>query len=172
MAERIWYQAPEDVFKRSRAFRFFPTSSMTVQAQLNAILRFCVYYSAIMMALTMNPRHILVAVLAAVMTFMVNEVAYKDRTETFGPGSDETECVKPTVDNPHMNFRAFDSRERAPACKPWNVDALVTAAAGEPVQDSPFQRSADRVYTMPCTTAANDQTGFAKWLYGSMPGKQ
>jgi Family of unknown function (DUF5762) len=173
MAERVWYRAPEQMFVGKRSLRFFPTSSMTVHTQLNSILRFCIYYSAIMVALTMNPRHLLVAVLGAVITAVVSEVAYAGRDETFRSSSEErAECVAPTVDNPHMNFRPFDERDREPACKPWNVDEQVTASAGEPIQDSPFQKSFDRFYTMPCTTAVNDQTGFANWLYGAMPGKQ
>lgn len=172
MAERVWYRAPEELFAGGRAMKFFPSASMTVHTQLNSILRFCIYYSLIMVALTMNPRHIAIAVLGALMTAIVGEFAYKDRGETFRSSDEEVvECVSPTTDNPHMNFRAFDARDRAPACKPWNVENDVAASAGEPLQDSPFQKPFDRFYTMPCTTAANDQTGFANWLYGSMPGK-
>jgi len=172
MSEQVWYRAPEQLFSRERILKFFPSASMTVYSQLNAILRFCVYYSLIMIALTRNVRHGMVAVLGAVVTAGIGEFAYKGRDETFLSSDEDTqECVAPTVDNPYMNFRAFDVRDRAPACKPWNVENETIAAAGEPIQDSPFQKPFDRFYTMPCTTAANDQTGFANWLYGSMPAK-
>jgi hypothetical protein len=120
----------------------------------------------------MNPRHLAVAALGALVTALICEFAYTGKDEAFRSTDEEAVgCVPPVTDNPHMNFRAFDARDRAPACKPWNVEAEVMAAAGEPIQDSPFQKPLDRFYTMPCTTAANDQSGFAQWLYGSMPGK-
>lgn len=172
MAERIWYKAPSEFFADGRALKFFPTASMTVHAQLNAILRFIVYYSILMVAATGNVRHLLIAALGAALSAVVAEVAYKGRDETFRSSSGaDTGCVAPSVDNPHMNFRVFDPRDRAPACKPWFVEDATVAAAGEPMQDSPFQKPFDRFYTMPCTTSHNDQKGFAEWLYGSMPGK-
>lgn len=170
--ERVWYRAPRDLFEGDNALKFFPTSSMTVHSQLNAILRFCIYYSVIMTVLTTNPRHLLVALFGAALTALVSEIAYNGREDAFRHDTSEVPtCVQPSVDNPYMNFRAFDARDRRPACKPWNVEQDISAAAGEPIQDSPFQKPFDRFYTMPCTTAANDQSGFANWLYGSMPGK-
>ena len=162
------------MFSGRRALRFFPTESMTVYAQLNSIMRFCLYYSIIMAVLTRNPRHIMVTALAAIGTAIVSEMAYKGRGEGYRSSDEDNsvECTKPTVDNPHMNFCAFDDRDRSQACKRWNVEDKVLMAAGEPIQDSPYQKSFDRFYTMPSTTAANDQTGFANWLYGSMPAKR
>lgn len=161
------------MFTGRRALRFFPTASMPVHAQLNAIFRFCLYYSLIMTVLTMNARHMIIAALAGIMTVLIAEVAYKDKGASYQSGDEDKEpCRKPEVDNPYMNFQPFDERDRAHACKPWNVNEKINVAAGEPIQDSPYQRPFDRFYTMPCTTATNDQAGFAEWLYGSMPAKQ
>lgn len=173
MAETAWYRAPSDLFSGKRALKFFPTASMDVHAQLNSIVRFFVYYSIIMVILTRNPRHLLVAVLGAILTAIVSEFAYKPKGEKFDSSSptDADGCVRPTVDNPHMNYRVFDPRDRSQACKPWQVKQQTAIAEGTPLQDSPFQKSFDRFYTMPCTTAVNDQRGFADWLYGSMPTK-
>lgn len=173
MVETIWYRAPSQMFSGRRALLFFPTASMTVHAQLNAIMRFCVYYSLAMVALTMRPQHLLVAVLGAIVTVVISEIAYKGKGSDFSSTetlADKT-CYAPDVDNPHMNFRVFDPPDKAPACKPWDVEHATTAAAGEPLQDAPYQKPFDRFYTMPSTTVTNDQKGFAEWLYGSMPGK-
>ena len=174
MSETIWYRAPGDLFSGGRAKKFFPTASMAVHSQLNAIVRFCIYYSLLMIMFTRNPRHLIIALLAGSMTFIVSEFAYTGKGETYLSGDSENaeECTTPTVDNPYMNFRAFDDRDRPRACKPWNVKDRSLVAAGEPVQDSPYQKPFDRFYTMPCTTATNDQHGFATWLYGSMPAKR
>ena len=176
--EIAWYKDPMVLARPDRAMRFFPTASMTVHSQLNSVMRFVVYYSVILVLATGNFRYTLFIALGAILSAMVGELAFKDKKHRanddgglhepwFMPGKEA--CTRPTLDNPHMNFNLFDARDRAPACKPWNEDAV--AVAGEPRMDSPFQKRVDRFYTMPCTTATNDQKGFAEWLYGSMPGK-
>lgn len=167
--EKAWYKDPSVLMRPDRALRFFPAASMTVHAQLNCVMRFVMYYSAILVAVTGNARYALFIALGAILTAMVGELAFRDKSggEPWTWGGQA--CTRPTPDNPHMNFGLYDARDRAPACKPWNEDA--NAAAGVPRMDSPFQKRIDRFYTMPCTTAVNDQKGFAEWLYGSMPGK-
>ena len=172
MAEQIWYKDLSSFMSKRTALRFFPSSTMTVQSQLNAILRFCIYYSLLASLLTRNPRHMLVGFLGAVITVVIHEVAYSGRNEPFRSlDVSGRECVEPTQDNPMMNFNVFDPPERAPACKPWNVEKQMDTALGEPLQDTPHQNTFNRFYTMPSTTVSNDQKGFANWLYGSMPAK-
>lgn len=173
--ERMWFKDPSSMFSSRNAGKFFPVASMSVHAQLNSIMRFCTYYSVLMVLLTRNVRHAIVAVIAAVATWIISEVAYKRRDEPFlfEESRPTRTCVMPTTDNPHMNFNVFDPADRSPACAPWRVEAETDLAKGSSmVTESPFSgNSFDRFYTMPSTTAVNDQTGFAQMLYGSMPAK-
>lgn len=153
--------------------RFFPSASMSVSSQLNAIFRFCVYYSIIVFLFTRDVRHWVVAALGALATVAIQELAYSSKDNANGEAfSTERACVRPTFENPMMNFRVYDNPLRSEACKQWNVHDEASLALGEPLQDTPFQKSPDRFYTMPSTTAHGDQDGFAKWLYGNMPSKK
>lgn len=171
MAETVWYKDLPGFLQGRRKLRFFPTATMTVHAQLNAIMRLCLYYSIIMIVLTRKVHHAFVTVAAGLITALVSEVAYGGRSDAFVSGPVTLDCVDPTVDNPHMNFNVFDPPDRARACPPWRAKRATEVAMGAPMQDTPFQNSFNRFYTMPVTTAQSDQKGFAEWLYGTMPAK-
>jgi len=172
--ELIWYKDAVGFWRRDRLLRFFPTSSLPVVGQLNAVFRFCIYYAGIMIALTRNPRHAVVVLVGALFTAAIRELAYRsseiDMRDLHGDGP-RVRCTRPSKDNPYMNLRAFDPVDKAPACKQWAMGTASEDAMGEPIQDSPFQRPANRFYTMPNTTPTSDQAEFAHWLYGSMPSK-
>ena len=87
------------------------------------------------------------------------------------------ECVKPTEDNPFGNLLLSDLKHdpKRPAACPI-TDSRVAAQAEDKftsnlwtdVDDVYGRKNASRAfYTMPVTEACNDQTGFAKWLYGN-----
>lgn len=89
---------------------------------------------------------------------------------------DGKKCVQPTADNPFGNLLLTDLKhdpERPAACP--ITDPVVAAAAEDKftenlwsdVQDVWGRKNASRqFYTMPVTEVCNDQTGYAKWLYG------
>ena len=74
--ELIWYKDIASLFQRDRLLRFFPTESMSIVSQLNAVFRFCVYYAGTMIVLTRNFRHALVIVAGALVTAAIRELAY------------------------------------------------------------------------------------------------
>jgi hypothetical protein len=95
----------------------------------------------------------------------------------------ENNCTKPTIDNPFMNYTVGDqikNPKRNPAC---SIDLKIKKDIiknfykdyKDPYQ-TPFEemfknkfKPSDRnFYTMPVTTATNDQKGFAEKLYGTI----
>jgi hypothetical protein len=172
--EVIWYKDIVPLFRRDNLLRFFPTSSMSIVGQLNAVFRFCVYYASIMVILTQNLRHGIAVLAGALLTAAIRELAYKggqvDIDELHGERIGN-KCTPPIEDNPYMNLRVFDPSDKAPACKQWAMGTKSEDVMGEPIQDSPFQRPFNRFYTMPNTTATSSQSEFAHWLYGNMPSK-
>ena len=91
-------------------------------------------------------------------------------------GSPST-CIKPTLENPFMNAMNYDSRYRQPACTSYdnkevqdNIDNFFDDNLFKDVSDIYNKRHSQRqFYTMPYTTYPNDNTKFAKWLYGEPP---
>ena len=92
-------------------------------------------------------------------------------------------CTKPTIDNPFMNFTVGDqikNPKRLPAC---SIDLQIKKDIiknfynefKDPYQEpfnqmfkNKFKPSDRSFYTLPVTTASNDQKGFAESLYGNM----
>lgn len=168
MSTRIWYRDLKSAFGKDNAHRFVPLRTMNLTQQLNACFRLAVYYSVVTTLLTRNVTHMTVAAIAAVITAIVHELS---RTETFAAAAP---CEKPTKGNPYMNMTLADLEKRtlrAAACDPGSdaVKSTIADLDKMPMTDGPYEDRGNRWYTMPVTTAANDQGGFAQALYG---GKQ
>lgn len=160
MSTKIWYRDLSSAFGRDNAHRFIPLRTMSLTQQLNAAFRLSVYYSVLMTLLTRRTSHMTAAVVVAVVTAAVHELSAR---ETFWAGAPDT-CVQPSKGNPFMNLTLADLElrpTRTPACpKSKPVDK-------RPPTDGPYdEMKNDRFYTMPVTTAVNDQEGFARALYG------
>jgi hypothetical protein len=92
-------------------------------------------------------------------------------------------CVRPTVDNPFMNFNYItDSYKRPPGCKAFLYDDKQSFKLKKQINDSfnynmyrdvsdlyNKNNSQREFFTMPWTTWPNDQTSFAKWCYRTGP---
>lgn len=169
MSTKIWYRDLKAAFGKDNAHRFVPLRTMNLTQQLNACFRLAVYYSVVTTLLTRNVAHMTVVAIAAVVTIAIHELS---GTETFSAAG--TPCEKPTKGNPYMNVTLADLEKRtlrAAACDPGS-DAVKSSIADldtMPLTDGPYENRGSRWYTMPVTTAANDQDGFARALYG---GKQ
>jgi hypothetical protein len=168
MSTSIWYRDLKSAFGKDNAHRFVPLRTMNLTQQLNACFRLAVYYSVVTTLLTRNVTHMTVAAIAAVVTAIVHEIS---RMETFAA---DAPCDKPTKGNPYMNMTLADLEKRtlrAAACDPGSdaVKSTIADLDAMPLTDGPYENRGSRFYTMPVTTAANDQSGFAQALYG---GKQ
>lgn len=97
-------------------------------------------------------------------------------SDNFENSQDTNNCVKPTANNPYMNFTIGDhmtNPNRNPACSidDENIrdDQIKFYRNGHipDVGDLYGKTITDRnFYTMPSTTIVNDQEGFLNFLYG------
>lgn len=180
--DKFWFLEPAILFKFNRLDEFFPSRDMTIEEQLNAIVRLSTYLSLGMVFYTYNTNYIYIAILTLLFTYCI--YYYSDRS----PVSEEfesnksTNIVKPTEDNPFMNilpeeYISNPNREavsRLNCNKNPNIDELITKHFNYNLyRDSSDlygrNTSQRQFYTMPVTTIPNEQDKLANWLYKTPP---
>ncbi len=168
---KVLYENPDD---------FYPSYNMNLVEKLNAITRLALYIGILLVLLTFNYLYLYIPIGIGLFTILIYKMQ-KDNIEKFFNEYEkmvENECVKPTVDNPFMNFNNItDSRYRAPACKSYN-NKEIQEEINENFNDKLYRDVGDlynknnsqrEYYTMPSTTAVNEQTSFAKWCFNTGP---
>ena len=83
-------------------------------------------------------------------------------------------CTLPTKDNPFGNVLVSEYSEnpdRNPACESTSVNNQVNSQFFDEFEQDPYdiynkKHSQRQFYSMPNTRIPNDQSSFAKWLYG------
>lgn len=185
--ERIWYADPVGLFKGDRIARFLPEAHAPLTQQLNAVMRFAVYFALLMFFVGRKVCAMSSLVLAAAGTAAMHRAAEAD---TFQPAqaADSPQsgaapapaCSRPTLDNPFGNVMLSDytvDPDRAPACDLQDpavadeVDGLFEHNLYRDVSDALHRAASSRqFYTNPSTTIPNDQGAFARWCYMTGPG--
>ncbi len=191
--EKIWYEDLNVLVDGSKLSKYIPLKSYSKNEKLNAIMRFSLYLSLLLIVLTMNVNYIFILITIGVLTYTVN-FTYEEKEDkklekveeyknmkkdkhikkrNIKPKEYVKKCVLPTEHNPFMNFMVSDKRDRKRACKTYNNEEI------EDLMDDKFsvglykdidsvynnENSQREFYTMPNTEAANRQTEFANWCY-------
>jgi hypothetical protein len=164
---------------------------MSLAEQLNAALRFAIFFSLIVLVVRHDIRTVFFAVFCAFLTIVIykyDERENKDKKSLLEKMSIKDDkfaghCTLPTKNNPFMNVNLTDYKDfpnRPPACNISNpkVKKQIESTFGnvyKDVNDIFGKNASDRqFFTMPSTTIPNDQKAFAEWLYiqNAPPGKQ
>ena len=108
--EPFWYDDPSVLFSKSNWYVFVPQASMSVKAALNAVVRFSVYLSILLMATSRDLWYLLIIPTVMLITIFLEKWFPKARkiSEGFqsGPvvsGYEGDETSQPSTDNPFMN---------------------------------------------------------------------
>ena len=110
MSETFWFNDPASLFTSDTWTRFVPTPDMPVPAALNAVMRFTVYFSVILLAATGIPAYLAAIPLMAVMTVVLFRI-FPETTrmrEAFVSSNVSAQRTMPAVDNPFMNSSLTD----------------------------------------------------------------
>lgn len=191
--EKIWYEDLNVLVDKSKLSKYIPLNSYTKNEKLNAIMRFSLYLSVLLIILTAQVNYIFILIVVGILTYTVDfsyEEKENKKMEKFEdykkmkkdkhikkrnikPKNYVRKCVLPTEHNPFMNFMVSDKRDRKRACKTYNNEEI------EGLMDDKFsvglfkdidsvysnENSQREFYTMPNTEAANRQGEFADWCY-------
>ena len=187
----FWVEDYKILFYKERLTSFFPTIHMTLIEKLNAIFRLSIYLSIILYLLTNNYLYLYIMIVVGGFTYFIY-YTQKNNIELYFnsfPESNENMIEKnileeknnkiiPTVENPFMNINLItDNKNKDAALPSWNNNKIqkdienkfgynLYRDVGDLYGKSNSQR---QYYTMPSTTIPNEQTSFAKWLYGTQP---
>lgn len=188
--EPIWYDDVSAFVSPDTIMRFMPVQGMTLNEQLNAALRFAIYFAIILLIGGRSSRVLFIPILVAGGTYFMHEAAKNDvkvmregllakPTTRCAMGNRQPPCTVPTRENPFMNVLHSDysnNPERGPACDIQDVrvakraERLFEAGLIQDSDDIFGRKTGSRQFvTNPSTTIPNDQTAFAQWLYGNKP---
>lgn len=182
--EKIWFKDVKNFINETNFSKFLPTVEMTLSEQLNALLRFSIYFSVVIFLIKKDTNIFLAPLGMAAFTYFIYTVDYNNKNErkileklqvSRDPVTREL-CTTPTKDNPFMNvlmheYSASPSRPGACALNgkvKKDIKNRFDTNLYRDVDDIFHKKASDRqFYTMPNTKIPNDSVEYAKWLYGS-----
>jgi hypothetical protein len=179
MSEPFWFSEPNVLFSKDTWYGFVPQPNMPVKAALNAVVRFSVYLTALLLVTTRDPSYALFVPLVMLVTIFLEKwfPQAKKMSEGFqsGPvvsGYAGTETSMPTEDNPFMNpglTDILDNPDRPPAADVTSIDVRDKVNAAYAKTSNIFMDTTD-VFDMVqsqrnfYTVAADDYGGFLSFL--------
>lgn len=183
--ESLWFFDPVNFMTADNFYKIIPMPDQSVEAQLNALMRFAIYYSAVLMVVKQSIQPVFFSVFVGLMSLgityytkmiRVSEAMTLDAQNLVRDPRKRDVCVKPTRSNPFMNVSYNDYKENADRPRACDITQKPTQRKVEALyedtlvfdSDDIFKRNSTsrQFYTNPSTTIPNDQESFAKWLYG------
>ena len=158
--------------------QFLPTKNQTNNEKNNALIRFTIYFTIIILFFNQDTRLLSISIIIILITFFIGKTEEFDSIDKINLDNNlnnnlnNKTCHNPTIDNPYMNYTVGDlinNPDRLAGCN--NVKPLVRQAFSTRL----FSNSSDiwgkfvsdrNFYTMPNTQIVNNQLGLANWCYG------
>lgn len=183
--KEIWYYNPiYYLTDKNILMEFLPDNSMNIERQLNACLRFSIYFAIILFIIKRDVRIFFLPIFVGGFTYIFYTMENNNKVDknqiieklNFNKNKNvDKYCVKPSKDNPFMNINYTDYKNfpnKPSACMSFEkgvekeIDINFNKDYNRPVDDV-FEKEGGyrQFYTTPSTTIPNDQDTFAKWLY-------
>tara|TARA_B100001173_G_C15964713_1_gene537240 strand:- start:157 stop:936 length:780 start_codon:yes stop_codon:yes gene_type:complete len=193
LGNKFWTENFKVLTNKEEIYEFIPTDNMTLIEKLNAIFRLSIILSIALYLFTSNTNYLYICILTGLFTYFIyyyqkenvelymnsisNDKYNEIQADMLNEEKNKSEIV-PTVNNPFMNINLITSNktQEAPPSS-WNDDDMKDKIEEKfdynlyrDVSDLYGKSNSQRqYYTAPSTTIPNNQTGFAKWLYGEGP---
>tara|TARA_B100000989_G_scaffold298900_1_gene290870 strand:+ start:132 stop:860 length:729 start_codon:yes stop_codon:yes gene_type:complete len=197
MSSPLFIENPGILVDKDYIFDFIPDTNATMEERINAIVRFSLYFSVLLMIVKNNSRYIYIFIATLIITFFF----YSNNRENFtsivnfsnlknakrdkdclidddsSNSSDDNlnkDCDQPTCNNLFMNvLPTTDFSKKKEACS-------FTKEVSKKVNKGFYNKFKKDVntfynqdfgmrqfYSMPNTKVPNDQGAFANWLYNT-----
>jgi len=188
-SDPFWTSSPSILFEKSRLIQFFPTSSQSPEERYNALARLFIYTGILTFLYKGNSWALYIIIFGLAFTMLLGSSIPESEITVFpivklkrNLESTPKKCVRPTKDNPFMNYQLTDftnDPNRPPACE---YDSVLPN--GETVRDALENEFNNDLYknvsdvfnkdnsqrqfiTQAVTTWPSDQTTYANWLYNT-----
>ena len=198
MSDTFWLNNPLILVNKKQITEIFPIGNLSYTRKLNALTRIIIICSILGYLMTKSAKILISAAVTIVIVAMIykiqkhknakDKINTKDLKEGFANCNNynkhKEKFTQPTKTNPLMNVllpEINDNPKRKPAAPAFNrtVEKKINAKAknighyprlfldlGDSIN---FEQSMRNFYSTPNTKVGNDQTAFAKYLYGDMP---
>lgn len=177
MTEQIWFRDPAILFAPDKWSKFVPTKSMTTVQALNAVVRFSIYFSAILFLATGVSAYLIAIPAVLASTVVLFTLFPHGRVlETFKAVVSGKQYTMPTPQNPFMNpmlTEILDNPDRKDAAPVTRKDTQAKIMKSFQHTSDIYMDTSDLFdqttaimpfYTLQSATIPNDQDGFLKWL--------
>lgn len=174
----FWLNDFTIIFNKNRLTEFFPAQFMSENEKLNALLRFSIYITGLLVLYKKNYNLLVIPLVIGLITlylYKFNTIQTKE--EKFGNSEKLPQCLKPTSNNPFMNTLLTDVgqyKEKQEACLNEEVEEEIeenfNKGLFKDVNDLYSKNNSQRQFhTMPNTNEfgikSGDTVKFANWLY-------
>jgi hypothetical protein len=164
---------------------FFPKLDDTMENQIYAIIRASIYSGILLSIIKLSIIPLILPIIVIIASYFINQLyelrKKKETKEKFSNIQRDIKFVKPSRDNPFMNYlvtnyhkdqQSGDLNIDKKACPIYQRDVSrnVNSLMNKINPDDIFDRgqSQGRFYTMPNTNIVNDQRSFAEFLTKDM----
>lgn len=190
MKQQFWFEDISVLIHQDYLQEFIPTQDMELNERLNAIMRFCLYLSVILVLTTANANYIFISVTGAILTYMMyinkdiivkeNEPKIAKELEKYVEKKPEEkppteEDIFPTKDNLFGNVISLGDKKTQDAPKALydkQFDDLIKQD-DFPEQDHLYvdKMSLRQFYKVPNTFDSDSRKKFLNWCYEPMADK-
>ena len=190
LKDLFWYNDFSILFKYSRLDEFFPSKDMTIEEQLNSIVRLSFYISIILVIYTKNINNLYITIIVLLFTYFAYTksdynnkfINISNKSNDLNSDLNKKKFVAPTKNNPFMNIMIDDYKKNPNRESLNKANNYINNKLNKQISEkfnhnlySDFDKiynvkNAQRqFYTTPVTTIPNEQSKFANWLYKTPP---
>lgn len=184
--ESFWYDDFTVLYKFENLTKFFPSKPMSTASKLNSVVRLSLYFAFLLVLYKGNTNFLYIPILSLAITYYLWQ--NRSKVNEFFNGVYMDNNLEPTYDNPFTNPNLIvhdpktylqkqkkivrfdvnhhidtnaDIERKEDTQKKFN--ARLYQSVGDIFEKENSQR---QFYSVPSRTYPNDQTAFAKWLFG------